>query len=157
VYIRSALIAFELQQGCVTTSGQPSQKSRQTVHHGLWNTSFKLQATIIHPDILPDHPTWQCHLSLVTSLPVNLSLSRYSPRIICDTLKLESWSSHFYHFHPTLIDGTYCLSIQYGNPISCQSRHGPRICCHHVTVQESVMNALQSEFGHRPITLRPNK
>ena len=107
---------------------------------------------MIHPDILPDHPTWQCHLSLVTSLPENLSSSRYSPRIVRGTLQPDNRSLHFDHFHPTLIDGTYCPTIQDGNPISCQSRHGPRICRRHVTVQESVMNALQSEFGHRPIT-----
>ena len=47
---------------------------------------------------------------------------------------------------------TYCPTIQDGNPISCQSRHGPRICYRHITVQKSVVNALQPEFGHRPIT-----
>ena len=136
--IRSTFIAFELQQGCVTTlvnHKAHAQKSGQTIHHGLQNTSFKLQATIIHPDILPDHPTWQCHLSLVTLLPENLSSSHYSPRIIRGMLQPENRSSHFHHFHPTLIDGTYCPTIQDGNPISCQSRHGPRICRRHGTVE----------------------
>ena len=72
-----------------------AQKSGQTVHHGLRNTSFKLQATTIHPDILPDHPTWQCHLSLVTSLPENLSSSRYRPRNIRGTLHPVNRSSIF--------------------------------------------------------------
>ncbi len=87
-----------------------------------------------------------------TSLSKNLSSSRYSPRIIRGTLESKKWSLHFDHFHPTLIDGTYCLIIQDSNPISCQSRHGPRICRQHITVQKSVVNVLQPEFSHRPIT-----
>jgi len=115
-------------------------------------SSFKLQATIIHPDILPNNRTSQCHLLLVTSLPENLWSSWYSPRIIHGTLQPENRSSHFDHFHPTPLDGTYFPTIQDCYPISCQSRHGLRICCRHVTVQESCVTALQPKFGHRHIT-----
>ena len=67
---------------CGTTICWPKLKSHtQTLHHGLRNTSFKLQATIIHPDILPDHPRQQSHLLPGTSRPKNLSSSRHNLRI----------------------------------------------------------------------------
>ncbi len=155
VLYMSLFFVFDLLRGCGTTSGQPyahAQKSSQTVHHGLRNTSFKRQA--IHPDIPPDHPTWQSHLSPVTSLTENLSSSRSGPRIISGTLRPNRIGLRAQSFSTnSLIDGTYCPTIQHGNPISCQSRHGPGIFCRRrVTVQESVANALQPEFGRRPIT-----
>ena len=138
---------FELQQGCVTTSGQPyahAQKSSQTVHHGLRNTSFKRQA--IHPDIPPDHPTWQSHLSPVTSLTENLSSSRYSPRIISGTLQPENRSSRSIIFnqlsdrrdilpdHPTRQSHFLPVTSWPGNLLS-SSRYGPRICRQRVTAR----------------------
>ena len=71
------------------------------------------------------------------------SVARYSPRIGLSASIISTNSD---------IDGTYCPTIQDGNPNSCESRHGPRICRRHVTIQESVLNALQPKFGHRPIT-----
>ena len=105
----------------------------------------------------PRHTTgsgWRSHLSPVMSLTENLLASRYSPRIISGTLQPKNRSWCFDHFQPTLIDGRYCSTIQDGNPISCQSRHGPRFCRRRVTVQKSVVNAYQPKIGHQPITVQ---
>ena len=91
-------------------------------------------------------PSFAGHVTARESVVLTLQPKNHSWHVTAREVGLRT----LIIFHPTLIDGTYCPTIQDGNPISC----GLRICCHHVTVQESVVNALQPEFGHRPITAR---
>jgi hypothetical protein len=95
-------------------------------------------------------PSFAGHVTARESFVVMLQPKNHSWHVTAQESVL-----HFDHyFHPTLIDGTYCPTIQDGNPISCQSHQGLRICRRHVRVQESVVNALQPEFGHCPIPAR---
>ena len=96
--------------------------------------------------VLPNHPTWQSHLSPVTSLTENLSSSRYSPRIISGTLQPKNRSSCSIIFnqlsdrrdilpdHPTRQSHFLPVTSWPGNLLS-SSRYGPRICRQRVTAR----------------------